>query len=471
MADNDALQAWLDQLVTKHGFSETGGGTTTLDAPDADLQAEYEKLGGDEKLLKLLALEDDAWRKNLEIVRAKAMERQKRRLRQIVLNRDHTEGLLGRYDRTAAIVEDWLSKEKPKYEALAAEVKALGPKLATEPGKQLEYDLDEQFGYIDYLDRDLARDKVWAPKARAVVASFDAQKRNVEERYEAVEQKIRDSRTELNNALELRAMTLAEKLERVRGGDVAAGEKAMKKLQADLDKVFEDGNQEDREVHEFFITRLGDHPPTPIDWSPIRKQLADLQQTSLDELKQPDPKLEKLKKAYEKAGGDEKLYKLRMKAWKEDMEGLRLGRSLNGLYMESDGQDQQKVLVDAEQNLTKTLREVRDAKARLREIEARLEQLTSGAATGELLSDTEANELKLLTRERERLETDLENSKRLVAVYRRTIEDTERLLEEERRLHEHNADDDHERRAPKPTEADILKLPLAKKYKELKSAG
>lgn len=468
MADNDALQAWLDQMVAKHGLSESGGGTATIEGPEAGLEAEYEKLGGDEKLLKLLALEDDAWRKNLEILRAQAKERKKNRLRQIELNRDHTEGLLGRYDRTAAIVEDWLSKEKPKSEAIAAEVKALGPKLGTEPGKQMRYDFERLSGYVSYMERSLAEDKVWAEKARPIVASFDAQKQNVEERYEAVEQKIRDSRTEMNNALQMRAMPLAEKLERVRQGDVKAGEAMMKKLHADLEKVFEEGNKEDREVHEYLITRLGDNPPVPIDWNPILEKLSQVQAKSLEELSKVDPKLEKLRKAYEKAGGDEKLYKIKMKEWKDDMEGRRLSRNLNGLYMESDGQDQQKVLVDAEQNLTKSLKEVKATMARLREIGARFEQLTSGAEMGELLSDTEADELKVLKREQERLETDLENSKRLIAVYRKTIDDTERLLEQERKLHEHNADDDHERQLPKPTEADILEMPLAQKYHELK---
>lgn len=468
MANNEALVEWLGRMVEKHGFSETAEAAPASNG-DVDLDAEYEKLGGDKELLKVLGLEDDLWRNEIGKVRMEAREWQQTRLTDIEDDEHHMQRKLAEHERDAPKVRAWLESEQPNHDELVAELEALGSKADTEAGKQLQFQLERKRGYLDSMRKEIADDGSWAEKAAPALAEFAEQRELVERTYEVVEQRLRGARTEMNNALELRVMSLEEKVARLRAGGAKAKEKEVEAVREEIYAIFEKGNKRDRERHDMFFEEPGEYPPTPIDWAPMKKLLAKLRSSSLEDLQKKGSKEAKLERLYEKAGGDEKLFELRMKNWSERQETTRNLRSIRMHGQTYDEQRLQDRVNEAQLGLDAARRSVQQALARQSELKTRMEKLVAGTETGELLSETEAAEVKLMQRELERLETDVENGRKLMAAQRDLLENAEDLLEKQREVYEEEIDDDHEFIEPMPKEEDIWKLPLAEKYRELKA--
>lgn len=458
MADN-ALREWLDDLVQKHGLADDGD----------DPQQEYDQLGGDAALLKILAAEDKLFRTNLEKRRLEAMDWQKDRRLELEDRREYLAGRVKEHEQDARRYSASHQREAPLLAPIENRMKALGDKLATETGKELVHLVAKHRDQIEWTARFSKSGAEGAEKARPALALIDLRLQDVDRIYEAVEQRIRDSRTELDNVLELEAMSVEARLERLRGGAAKTLEEARKKLDAEIEKIFKDSVAEDQAQAPYFDESSPDYELGAIDWEPVEKLLAKLESTSPDDLAKADPALAELQEKYDEKGGDEALFEKRVAAWKTTMGAFQMR---NKIAADLAGADQlQERLTEARLALGRTEKELAELRAKERETLSRLRELTGGAESGDLLSGREASELQVLAREKKRLETDIANAEKLVPLRERSIENLGELIEKERRRHELQADDEAAPLPPMPRSKDIHELPLRAKYEELSAAS
>lgn len=460
MADN-ALLEWLNDVAQKHGLAGAGEAADP-EATDDDTQAEYEKLGGDAALAKILTAEDRLFLTNLEKQRAKAMDWQKDRRRELNDRREFQAEQASEHAKNIRRYSEFDKREAPLLAPIAARVEALGDKLTTETGKELVHLVAKNRERVEWFAKFSKNAGKEAQMTRPMLELIDRRLADVDRIFEAVEQRIRDSRTELDNVLEIKAMSPAEKLERLRGGSKGQ-EEAQKKLEAEIDKIFKDGAAEDLAQDPFFEEDYGEYEATPIDWKPVEKLLAKVESTSRDDLAKPDPALAKIQEEYKEKGGDEALFKKRVASWKSHMEALNMRNKL-GTHVSTATQER---LTEARLALDQVEKELSELRATERETLSRLRELTGSAETGDLLSGQETAELQVLAREKKRLETDIANAEKLVPLRKRSIVNIEQLLEKERVDHEQIMDDDTAPMPPKPRSKDIHELPLRAKYEEL----
>lgn len=469
---DDPLLTWLEEVAEKHGFS--GAADADGDAGDgdgrSDLEREYEKLGGDAALLKALRAEDDLFRKELDKQRALAQRWQKDRRFELANEKEELAGTIGDKEKGPATWKAWLEREKAALEPIEARARELGEKLSTEAGKELSLAIGKHRERIEGVERFLERDRRDLEIARPHLELVELRLKDVDRTYEAIEQRIRDARTELDNVLELEAMTLEEKVKHLRAGSTKTLPEAQKRLEDELRKIKQDSAAADRQKVTLFQEPRRDFHPEPLDWKPIEKKLAELAKASLDELRKKDPTLARLEKKYEAAGGDEALFDKRLAEWKERAKGVENVRG-NFAYIQREQEAElQKRLEETQLSLRQTEQELTALRSKQSQAKARIQELTSRGASGDLLSKQEAAQLELLRRALKRLEKDIPDREKLLPIHRRSREDIEGIIEKTRQAYELSADDDtYWQIPPEPRSKDLLDLPLRAKYEELTS--
>lgn len=460
MADGRLLE-WVNAFSAKYG--------ATAAAPADDLEREYERLGGDAALLDLLAAEDRYFMTLVAKERTLASDRADRRRIEL---RDKQARLQPTVEIVRAAIareEKRLAAEKPQLDELRAAVQALGEKVRTEPGKELLHQLEHPIWSIGRAPRIIANDRRWLDGAERVLAAIERRLQDVDRTYEAVEARLAATRVERRNLLELRALPIAERVERLRGGSAEARAKAQKKVEQEL-AALRNASEErvDREIANF-VSHHEPYVEEPYDWGAVEKLLAKVRATSLDELRKTDRKHDRLLRKYEEAGGDEALYRGRVEDWKLAKEMQQFNQSEKSNELQQDAERLRQQVVEAEKRLSAAERTLEESLRSWATAKRRAEQLAGSAQSGDLLSKRESAELQVLGRELERLQARIDPLQAEVDARRRELESAEQLAEERRRLNETRIDDDQFGDMRKPQPRDLDSIPLRRKYEELTS--
>lgn len=460
---HDRMRDWLEDVARRHGL--TGGKALAEWPPDEDetdpLEVEYRRLGGDAALLKALADEDRAFRAQLELQRARAKEWQRDRRKEFEGRKSEGIWFLEKMHDYRDVSSAFLQREDPVLQRVSGEVRALGAKLDSEPGRELLHELGRREARIAAVRKEADEARWKAEIVQRLMEGVAARLEDVDGTYEAIERRIRDSRSEVDNALELRAMSLQEKVERLRGGSSAARGKALKRLESDIARVLK------RTAAAYRMESSDYEPPAkrasidPIDWEPVVKAHRALAAARPEDLRREDPALDGVRRRYEKAGGDAALFKRRMGAWK---------RAMASAVSPAPSLGQEKILgeqvVEASTRLQEAETELRALASKRDRMRAHGRELSAGASTGDLLSEREAAEYQLLARALQGIEKEIADQEALIPVLRRSKENAEKLVVTVREFGERYADDDASA-LPRPNPRDLDDMPVKAKYAEL----
>ena len=413
------LLDWMNEFTQKHGISAgAAGAVATAAESDAGIAAEYAKLGGDRALLKVLAAEDHTFLARLDKQRAEARVAHRKLLDELDFRRHMLEMDMSSAKNSPEQIRSWWSAEMQTYRSLASKIQGQGEKLDSEAGRQLKMLLAGHEESLDHYHDLAAKYERWVDQARPNEELIQKRIADATETYEAIEVRIRQTRTELDNMLELDAMTMDERIRRLRaGGTDESRTKAFHKIEIELSN-FVRKTAEGMQDRTAWFDDKWNFRPNPIDWKPLEKQLALVERTDLEKLRQQGKDHERLWNKYIDAGGDEALLRKRYEAWNEQQGRRERMNNVKSIGFRDEIAGLQSRLADAQLALRETQRELKDIAASRRAKKARARQLTAGAATGELLSEREAAELKLLARDLKRSEPDVETRQQLIQVMR-----------------------------------------------------
>ena len=455
---NNTLRDWLETFSDKHGLAVA----EPLSPAD-----EYAKLGGDAALVKLLEAEDRFFMTQIEKERTLAKDRE-HALRiewqkKLATLTPIITGVRATIEREQARYDN----EKPQLDALKAEVSTFGEKRETEAGKEVMELLRFPTWDIDRTPTVIANDRKWLAGAEDVAHALKQRLRDADAAFEAVEERLRNTRVEARNLLELRSMRLEERVARLRGGAAQARAEAQGRLEQEIASIRAATEQRiDEELGKFEPT-YSPYVAPPFDWKAIEKKIAYVHRTPLEELQETDRAHARLLRKYERAGGDEALYRERVSNWQIQLDLRDVSQKRKSEALLRDSERLRAQIGQAERRLAEAEEGLIQLRKTQRSLEARAQKLTSGASEGDLLSDREAAELQVSARESKRIEQRIADQEKEVAARRKALASAEELEEKRRAHNEARIDDDQWEDLPKPQPQDIEALPLKKKYAEL----
>lgn len=471
MAANDLLE-WMNAFVDKHGVAAAAAepAVATADESRVDLQAEYDELGGDRALLKVLADQDHAFLTRLEMQRAQARKARNDLVDALEFRRHMLQSGANQARETPPRLRKWHAGELAKYEPLAQRADALGPKLETEPGRELRHLLKERKERIDYYEALASNYERKAAKIRPALAAIHERIADADRVYEAIEKRIRETTTELDNMVELKAMSVAERLACLKGGGTAesreAGRYARQRELSDFVNQSIKGFQDVDESR--YVDDEGGFTPKPLDWLPVQRLLARVEETELAALQKRDKNHDRLWNKYLDAGGDDALLRKLVAEWRESQGYDEHGNGVEGMSFREEVRKMQERLGDSQLALEETRKQGARLDEERRTKEARVSELTAGAESGELLSERESAELRLLAGDLKRIEKELANRAEIARTHERAIANVKERMKRARDLYEHRIEDDEDVDwSPEPTSKDVNAMPLKVKYELL----
>jgi len=439
------------------------------DDAEAILKKRYEALGGDPELRKALADEDKEFETRVDVLRTYMKDWQKDRIRELDESKKELENLLKSGEAIQEPMKTFYEREGPIAEKVKSEAIALGEKLDTEPGKEVMHEIDQHTNHINkYKEHYQFNEKV-LEKGKAEMETLKERYKDVDKQYEAFEKYIKETRTELDNELEMENMSLEQKVDFLQTRPKPVRDRVQKQLENELNRLTKLSTLDTKLETAEFELKMEKAKPDPIDWKPIQDRIAHLSKTPLEELKKADPLLVSIQEEYDKAGGDPALLEKRLAAWKQAVEaGESADKKRGDEYRERSEKLRARASTEAENVkrvqavLTGLEDRLADKEGRLKELEKKLNPISPFMD----FTPQEIKEYQLLQRDVKRLKTDIENYRSIVTSAVVAQQNAEKLVEQARQRYEQVVDDER-RSLPKPTSEEIHKLPLRAKYTEL----
>lgn len=437
---------------------------------DADevLRKRYEALGGDPELTRLMAAEDKQFETLVETQRAELKKWQAQRKGEIDDHKAELEDVIESADSFTPAYKKWLKEADPPA-GLATSVKQLGKKLKTESGIELLHEISHRKARIERAKTVLAFNEKVVARAKASLEAVNQQHEKVDKEYEASEAFIKQMRTELDNLLQIDAMSLEEKVHYLQSMPQPVSDNLQKKLDRDLQRILKltilqasaNASEYDEPYEPF--------EPDPIDWSSVEAKITALSKAKLEDLQADDEKLVDVRKDYEAAGGDAALLNKRITAWRSrDEMAKRTAKSRVDDYQSRSAKLRQQFTAadaryrhavgkrDAYQHTLKYVRSKYDT----------LHEKVDPMVPFGNFTDQERSEYQVLQREIKRYESSISATEAECQSAQASRDGAEKLIELERQRHEQAIDDDRPTRA-KPTSEGIHRMPLSAKYTEL----
>ena len=304
--------------VLKQADQQEAECKSRLDDKDANeiLEARYAELGGDQKLTRALADEDKAFRANLILMRAELSDWQKDRKRELTVLKQKIEASIALDNTELKEFKVWHAEESKQLEALNKEVAKLGDKLKTEPGKELMRDIRFRTEHITGYAKIFDRVEKGLELDNERFSNLDSWLKNVDEKHEKAEEILRNRTTEQDNVLELRAMTLQQKVDYLEANPKQMRDNKEKKLRKELDWTVK-GTEADVKYQrvEYRPAEEADEL-MPFEWGDITETVQSLINTPIEGLSEDGPELAKLREKYEAMGGDRALFRQLVADWK-----------------------------------------------------------------------------------------------------------------------------------------------------------
>jgi chromosome segregation ATPase len=441
----------------------------TEEDAEAILLKRYEALGGDPELRKALADEDKEFETRIDVLRTYMKDWQKDRIRELDESKKELDNLLKSGEAIQEPMKTFYEREEPIAEKVKSEASALGEKLDTEPGKELMHEIEQHTNRINkYKEHYQFNEKV-LEKGKAEMETLKKRYEDVDKQYEAFEKFIKETRTELDNELEMENMSLEQKVDFLQRRPKPVRDRVQKRLETELNRLTRMSALDTKLETAEFELKIEKAKADLIDWKPIQDRIAHLSKTPLEDLKKEDPLLATIREEYEKAGGDPALLEKRVAEWKQNVEAAQEADKKRGEDFRARSEklrDQAKKeaeqLKEHQDELEYLEEELAKKEGRLKELEKKLNPLNPFQD----FTPQEIKEFKLLQREVQRLKTDVENYRAYVAASLAAKGNTEKLMEQARQRYEQVVDDER-RSLPKPTSEEIHKMPLRAKYTEL----
>ncbi len=428
--------------------------------PEAVLKKRYEQLGGDAELKKALADED----KEFDIIearsRADAEEWLKRKNGQLDDYKAEVKSTHARATAQIAKIEEWCKQEKGTHSTLAGEAKGEGPKMQTEPGKELQYELDVRDKSIQQKSELLEDNKKGQENLKAVLDALNQRYDAVKKQYDSLKKYIEQTRTEVDNMLQMDGMTLDQKVDFLQTRPKPVRDRIQKQLQNQVNETLKI-NEAHTEAQKIESTPAPEIKLDALNWEPVKTKLADIKKKTLEQLKENDPQLAALQGEYDKAGGDTALLEKRTNEWKSKVEAADLSDKKYSETYRKRAEELRAQYDAATANVKDTEGQRAAIAANLAHYEGRLKELKE---IKDRTTQQEA-EYQLAERESKRLKTQLANQEELLATSKASKESAAKLIDAERERYEKGI----KIRAslPKPDAEAIKKMPLRPKYTEL----
>ncbi len=442
-----------------------------LSAEDAEsvLQKRYIELGGDPELTKAMADEDKEFETRIERFRTSQTEWQKRKTKELDDYKAKLEDTLKGGEKILPVWKKWLEKEQPAADQASADAKALDKKLETEPGKEVMYEIKTHSDRIARVKEKSEFNEKVVEKTKATMEVVKQRYEDIKKQYEASEKLIKESRTELDNILQMENMTLDTKVDFLQTRPKPVRDRIQKRLDAEITRI------NNLSILQTQAEQVEFEPPKeevklePINWKPVQDKLAKLKVTSLEDLKKDDPKLADIQKEYDKAGGDPALLEKRVANWKQTVEIVEESKKTRADDYKARSEKLRDQFTAAEANAKESEANYQGFVALLAQQKAKFKELEKKADPMDYFKNfttQERAEYKLLEREIKRLETQVKNIEAERTAAKASRDSAEKLVESERQRHEQIMDPKRVT-VKKPTSEEIHAMPLQAKYTEL----
>jgi len=467
----------LDAKLEPYGAAVTQAETqeaeckSQLSAEDAQavLERRYEELGGDAELSRALAAEDAECETKVETFRANLKDWQKDRTRELGALRTDFERTIAGGEAIMPGLEAWFLRESGIVTAMAARVNALGDKLRTEPGKEVAHAVSRHEQSVLGTSRMLKYNQKRLKKTEEMLVTVGEQEANVAATVEEAEEYANTLKTELDNGLEMEAMTLEAKVDWLQSRPKTVRDRLQRQLEAQLNQVVQGSIADTLAESPTFEEPPAEFSPEPIDWAPIEAQLQEVMETPIEVLEGEDPDAQALQQEYDAAGGDAALFDKRVAAWKEEVAALeRQNKAISDNYREESEGYRGRAEANRER-VTSSESAIASMQALVERDKAkRVELLSKGdPLTLVGLTPQEAAEVKRLVREIDQLEAEIKERRDMLDQQRKSVETSEKLSEQHRTRYQGDADDDAWPTPERPESGDIHAMPLKAKYTEL----
>jgi hypothetical protein len=460
----------LEPLFEAVGKAELQEGEcrAKLSAEDADsvLNQRYIALGGDPELTKVLAAEDQEFEAGTENFRAELKRWQTQRKKELDEYKARLEIVLRDGETFVTGASKWVDTESALADKANSSTQALGEKLQTEPGKELQQAISANTAIISEIKRKRDYNQKLVEKTKAAMEALKTAYQNVDKEYEAGEKFLKDRRTELDNLLQMDGMTLELKVDFLQTRPKPVRDKIKVQLDAELARlerltILE--NQLETADHQ---AKAEPFKRDALDWKAIDAAIAKITAATLEQLKANDPKLADIQAEYDKAGGDQALLNKRVAKWKNASEEVARAEKERSASYQDRSEKLRAQLVSADTRVRELQQNLEGNVGLLKWQKDRHNQLDMAYHTGGGLSKEETAEMNLLAREIKQTEAKIKNFEAQLDAAKSSKESAEKLAEAERQRHEHIVDDDRFNLS-KPTSEEINAMPLRAKYTEL----
>ena len=441
-------------------------------AAEAVLQARYDALGGDAELQKFLAAEDKEFQTRVERHRVKIKDWQKDKIRELDAHKADVQGGIDGCKAMLPAFEAYYDREKPQAAQMRSNLQSLGKKAQTEPGKEVGHEIGKHERSIEGTKKIIDYQKMRLKNQEAMLETLESHYANVDAAYEAAEEYVNTMKTELDNELQMSAMTLEKKVDFLQTKPKPVRDRIQKQLEANLAATVKDSSADTMlEKVEFEEKQEFDAPP--INWIPIEEQILKLASTSLEALEADDPKLAKMQEEYDAAGGDKTLFDNRVAAWKVEVaEHEKREKEAADQYLKDKEQLQKQVeTADASFEGTKAAlanmqSELSAARTRLATLQDEVTKSINPDGSGGPDARTQAA-IQVLSREIEQKEKDIAARNKLLKPLESARDNAAKLRDQHETRYESSSDDDAWPPPKKPESKDIHAMPLRAKYAEL----
>ena len=219
-----------------------------------------------------------------------------------------------------------MTPSRPWLTRPTAAAQALGEKLQTEPGKELQQAISANVATISEIKRKRDYNQKLVEKTKAAMEALKKSYESLDKEYEAGEKFLQDRRTELDNLLQMDSMSLEMKVDFLQTRPKPVRDKIKVQLDAELARlerltILE--NQLETADHQAAAEPF---KRDGLDWKAIDAVIAKLTAATLEQLKANDPKLADIQAEYDKAGGDQALLNKRLAKWKDATEAAARAR-------------------------------------------------------------------------------------------------------------------------------------------------
>ena len=356
----------------------------------------------------------------------------------------------------------WVDTESALADKANSSAQALGEKLQTEPGKELQQAISANVATISEIsERDYNQKLV--EKTKAAMEALKKSYESLDKEYEAGEKFLQDRRTELDNLLQMDSMSLEMKVDFLQTRPKPVRDKIKVQLDAELARlerltILE--NQLETADHQAAAEPF---KRDGLDWKAIYAVIAKLTAATLEQLKANDPKLADIQAEYDKAGGDQALLNKRLAKWKDATEAAACAEKTAPRITRSVSRAASISSMPRPRSVERTT-ECESNVGVLKWQKERYDELSNTYHTGGgNLPKEEMAEMNLLAREIRQTEARSRISRSQLDAASHPRIRAEKVAEAERQRHEHIVDDDRFN-LPKPTSEQDQRDATAAKY-------